>query len=71
MTTTRGIRRVLKRFRAGIEAAISFLKRSFGWSRVTWTGLPHFNAYVWCSAVAHNLLVFARTLLARRAPRTA
>jgi IS5 family transposase len=71
MTTTRGIRRVLKRFRAGIEAGISFLKRSFGWRRVTWTGLPHFQAYVWCSAVAHNLLVFARTLLARRAPRTA
>jgi IS5 family transposase len=68
MTTTAHIRRTLKRFRAGIEAGISFLKRSFGWSRVTWTGLPRFHAYVWCSAVAHNLLVFARTLIARRTP---
>jgi IS5 family transposase len=71
MTTTLHIRRTLKRFRAGIEAGISFLKRSFGWRRVTWTGLPRFHAYVWCSAVAHNLLVVARTLIARRAPRPA
>jgi IS5 family transposase len=68
MTTTSSIRRVLKRFRAGIEAGISFLKRSFGWTRATWCGLPRFRAYVWCSAVAHNLLVLARTLLARNKP---
>lgn len=68
MTTTSRIRRTLKRFRAGIEAGISFLKRSFGWTRVTWSGLPHFRAYAWCSAVAHNLLVLARRLIARRKP---
>jgi IS5 family transposase len=67
MTTTPRIRTTLKRFRAGIEAGISFLKRSFGWSRVTWSGWPHFQAYVWCSTVAHNLLTVARALLARRA----
>ena len=71
MTTTPSIRRVLKRFRAGIEAGISFLKRSFGWSRVTWRGLPRFHAYVWCSAVAHNLLVFARALIAQHMPSAA
>jgi IS5 family transposase len=71
MTTTARIRRTLKRFRAGIEAGISFLKRSFGWSRVTWTGLPHFCAYVWTSTVAHNLLVFARALLTRSRPKAA
>ncbi len=71
MTTTSRMRRILKRFRAGIEAGISFLKRSFGWARVTWSGLPHFHAYVWSSAVAHNLLVFARTLLARSRPKAA
>lgn len=65
MTTTTRVRRALKNFRAGIEAGISFLKRSFGWTRATWCGLPRFHAYVWCSAVAHNLLVLARTLLAR------
>lgn len=67
MTTTARIRKNLKRFRAGIEAGISFLKRSFGWDRVTWSGLPHFQGYVWCSTLAHNLLVVARTLIARYA----
>jgi transposase, IS5 family len=71
MTTSLGIRRTLKRFRAGIEAGISFLKRSFGWARVTGSGLSHFRASLWCSTVAHNLLVFARTLLARARPKLA
>jgi hypothetical protein len=30
---------------------------------------PTCHAYVCCSAVAHNLLVFARALLARRRPK--
>jgi IS5 family transposase len=68
MTTNQRIRRTLKRFRAGIEAGISFLKRSFGWTRVSWSGLPHFRAYIWCSTVAHNLLVLSRTLIARTKP---
>ena len=68
MTTTPRIRQTLKRFRAGIEAGISFLKRSFGWTRVSWSGLPHFRAYVWCSTVAHNVLVLARLLIAHSKP---
>jgi len=65
MTSTPRVRRILKRFRAGIEATVSFLKRSFGLTRCTWTGLPRFRAYNWCSVVAHNLLTLARALLAR------
>lgn len=65
MTSTPRVRRILKRFRAGIEATVSFLKRSFGLSRCTWKGLPRFRAYGWCSTVAHNLLVLARSLLQR------
>jgi len=67
MTSTPRLRRILKRFRAGIEATVSFLKRSFGLSRCTWKGLPHFRAYAWCSTVAHNLLTIARALLAHPA----
>lgn len=67
MTSTPRVRRTLKRFRAGIEASVSFLKRSFGLSRCTWKGLPHFCAYAWCSAVAHNLLTAARIIIARPA----
>ena len=62
-TSTPRIRNILKRFRAGIEATVSFLKRSFGLSRCTWKGLQHFRAYCWCSTVAHNLLTIARALL--------
>lgn len=65
MTSTPRIRRILKRFRAGIEATVSFLKRSFGLSRCTWKGLPRFRAYAWCSTVAHNLLTIARIIVAR------
>jgi IS5 family transposase len=65
MTSTPRLRRILKRFRAGIEATVSFLKRSFGLSRCTWKGLPHFRAYAWSSTVAHNLLTAARIIIAR------
>jgi len=68
MTSTPRVRRILKRFRAGIEATVSFLKRSFGLGRCTWTGFTRFRAYCWCSTVAHNLLTLARILLARSLP---
>jgi transposase, IS5 family len=68
MTSTPRIRRVLKNFRAGIEATVSFLKRTFGLSRCSWKGLPHFHAYVRASIVAHNLLTIARRQIAKAKP---
>jgi IS5 family transposase len=50
----------LKRFRAGIEGVISFLKRCFGLDRSTWRGFRSFKAYVWSSVLSANLLIFAR-----------
>lgn len=50
----------LVRFRAGIEAGISFLKRCFGLTRCTWKGLRSFNAYTWASVLTANLLTLAR-----------
>ena len=50
----------LKRFRAGIEAGISYLKRCFGLGRCLWRGLPHFTAYVHSAVFAHNLMRLAR-----------
>jgi len=52
--------RKLRNFRAGIEADISRLKRAYGLARCLWRGLDHFTAYVWSSAVAYNLALFAR-----------
>lgn len=60
MVKSNWVYRKLRNFRAGIEAGISYLKRSFGLGRCSWKGLAHFKAYVWASVVAHNLVIFAR-----------
>lgn len=54
----------LKRFRAGIEAGISWVKRCFGFARCTWKGLRSFKSYVWASIVSANLLTIARKQIA-------
>jgi len=53
----------LRRFRAGIESGISWLKRSFGLTRCTWKGFRSFKCYVLASVVAANLLTMARKKL--------
>jgi IS5 family transposase len=54
----------LRRFRAGIESGISWLKRCMGLARCTWKGWEAFKSYVWSSIVAANLLTIARAKLA-------
>ena len=53
----------LRKFRAGIESAISWLKRCFGLDRCTWKSLISFHGYVWTSVVSANLLTLARTAI--------
>lgn len=60
MTSTRRMYYQLKRFRAGIEAGISYLKRCFGLSRCNWQGESHFRSYVWSNVFTHNLIVLGR-----------
>ncbi|MCP4445927.1 MAG: transposase, partial [Myxococcales bacterium] len=55
--------RKLRRFRAGIESNVSFLKRSFGWSRCTCRLLASFKAHTLTSVVTANLLILARHAL--------
>ena len=50
----------LRRFRAGVESGISWLKRCFGFARCTWKSLDSFKSYVWASIVSANLLTLAR-----------
>ena len=51
----------LRRFRAGVEACISFLKRCFGLARCTWRGgREGFAAFTWSSIFSANLLTLAR-----------
>ncbi|MEM7585805.1 MAG: ISNCY family transposase [Acidobacteriota bacterium] len=54
--------RKLRRFRAGVEGVISYLKRTFGLHRCTWRSWPSFQSYVWSSILASNLLIMARAL---------
>lgn len=54
----------LRKFRAGIESGISFMKRCFGLARCTWKSFRSFKSYVWASIVSANLLTLARRLTA-------
>ena len=60
MAKSAWIYKMLRNFRAGIEAGISTLKRAFGLDRCTWSGWQGFKQYVWSSIVSYNLLVLAR-----------
>ncbi len=62
MTGDRWLYNKLRRFRAGIEAMISYLKRCFGLSRCNWKGLDHFNTYVHSAVFTHNLVVLTQRL---------
>ena len=55
----------LRNFRAGIEANISRLKRSFGLDRSNWQGWPGFRQYVWSAVVSYNVLVLGMLLQAQ------
>jgi IS5 family transposase len=50
----------LRRFRAGVESIISWIKRSLGFDRCTWKGRRSFESYVWLSTVTANLMTLAR-----------
>lgn len=63
MAKSTWVYRNLRRFRAGVEGCISFLKHSFGLKRCTWRSLPSFKSYVWSSILACNLLLMARALM--------
>ncbi len=60
MTSSPWIFDRLRRFRAGVEAGISWLKRCFGLGRCRWRGLARFRAWVQSAVFAHNLVRIAR-----------
>ena len=53
----------LKKWRSGIEAVISNLKRGFDLRRCSWKGEARFEAKVFWSVLAYNLRVMSRLLL--------
>lgn len=64
MCRSKWVYRQLRNFRAGIESAISWLKRSFGLAVCTWKSHRSFKSYVWASIVSANLLTLSRHQLA-------
>jgi len=51
-----------RNFRAGMEATISRLKRTFGSDLCTWWGGPGFRQYVWIAIISYNIMVLGRWL---------
>ena len=64
MCRSKWVYKGLRKFRAGIESGISWLKRSLGLDRCVWKGFESFKSYVWASIVSANLLTIARCQLA-------
>lgn len=60
------IRRLLHRFRAGVEGVLSTLKRGVGLSRCLWKGWESFESYMWSSLAAHNLKMLTEFVWRRR-----
>jgi len=53
----------LKRWRSGIEAIISNLKRGFQIRRCTWKGIAHYGQKVFWSVIGYNLRVMTGAIL--------
>jgi IS5 family transposase len=56
---------MLKKWRSGIEAAISNLKRGFDLRVCTWKGFKHFKAKVMWSVLAYDIRVLTNMILSR------
>lgn len=53
----------LKKWRSGIEANISNIKRGFGLFRCNWKGFEHFEAKVMWSVIGYNIRVMTAAML--------
>jgi len=60
----------LKKWRSGIEAVISNVKRGFKLFRCEWKGREHFDAKVLWSVIAYNIRVMTGLLIAKLTPQT-
>lgn len=62
-TCSKRVRKMLRFFRAGIEASISMLKRMFGWDRVLDKGKEHFQKAIKTGVLVYNLFILSRIKL--------
>lgn len=59
----------LKKWRSGIEAVISNIKRGYNMNRCEWKGREHFDAKVLWSVIAYNIRVITSLLLPKLLPQ--
>lgn len=67
LTSSKKMETMLKKWRSGIEAVISNLKRGLKASICTWKGWEAFKSFVLWSIITFNLRVIARGILGRLA----
>jgi IS5 family transposase len=68
LTSSMNIETRLKKWRSGIEAVISNLKRGFDIFRCDWKTRAHFDAKVYWSVLAYNIRVMAGMLVSKMQP---
>jgi IS5 family transposase len=64
-TSSKNMETRLKKWRSGIEANISNLKRGFKIARCNWKGWAHFQAKVLWSAIGYNIRVMTSILVSK------
>jgi IS5 family transposase len=65
VSSSKNMQTRLKKWRSGIEATISNLKRGFNISRCNWKGWEHFQAKVLWSVIAYNIRVMTGLVIAK------
>ncbi len=65
IASSKNIETRLKKWRSGIEAVISNIKRGFNLARCTWKGWKHFVAKVLWSIIAYNIRVMTTMVVSR------
>jgi len=65
VATSKNMETRLKKWRSGMEAVISNLKRGFNLRIVNWKNFEHFKAKVLWSVIAYNIRVMTGHILAR------
>ena len=68
LTSSMNIETRLKKWRSGIEAVISNLKRGFAIFRCEWKTRAHFDAKVYWSVLAYNIRVMTGMLVSKMQP---
>jgi IS5 family transposase len=63
ITSGEGIEEQLKKWRGGIEAVISNLKRGYKLFRCNWKGEEHFKQKILWSVTAYNIRVMTGSVL--------